>query len=545
MKTKRIILHLTIGILIATISNTISAQSLYSQINKFGKVIGSIDMFYVDSIDREKLIELAIERIVEELDPHSAYLTRKEVKEMNEPLQGGFEGIGIQFNVLYDTIFVINPISGGPSEKLGIRAGDRIVKINNENVAGIGISSSEVRDKLMGKKGTEVDVSIKRKGLVELLDFTITRDKIPIFSLDASYMVNDSIGYLKLNQFSLTSLDEIYDALNKFKKTDFQHLVLDLRNNGGGYLQVAIELADEFLEDQKLIVYTQGLNIPKREYHASRKGNFEIGKLVILIDEGSASASEIVSGAVQDWDRGVIIGRRSFGKGLVQRPINLPDTSMLKLTVAKYYTPTGRSIQKPYEIDNKEYAKDLINRYNHGELVNEDSIIFPDSLKFNTLVNNRIVYGGGGIMPDYFIPLDTTSTSDYYRKLVRQGTLNRFILSYVDDNRDALKQKYRSFKKYNKEFIVADDIMKQLTDNAYEKDSLEFNEEEYLNDVDDIKLLVKAYIARDLWNTSEFYQIINETDDGFNKAIEILQSPTKYNQLLTRSGRLETYLNKK
>ena len=366
-----------------------------------------------------------------------------------------------------------------------------------------------------------------------LLDFTITRDKIPIFSLDASYMINDSIGYIRLNQFSLTTINEFHEAINKFPKNSFKHLILDLRNNGGGYLNVAFELADEFLDENKLIVYTKGLNSPKRDYIASSSGNFKSGKLIILIDEGSASASEIVSGAVQDWDRGIIIGRRSFGKGLVQRPFSLPDGSMLKLTIARYYTPTGRLIQKPYEDGNsKEYAEELVERFNNGEMVNIDSIHFPDSLKFTTLVNKRIVYGGGGIMPDYFIPLDTNSNSEYYRKLIRQGIFNRFILSYVDENRKTLTKKYPDFNSFNTNFTVTEKITQDLIEFAYEREKLEYKEEEYAQDEENIKLLIKAYIARDLWNTSEFYEIINQDDAGYNRALEILEYPELYNLIL-------------
>lgn len=528
--------ELILGLFFLQLTFLLNSQSLNSEIFKIHKVLGYIDVFYVDTVNQEKLVEAAIIRMVEELDPHSAYLNKDEVQEMNEPLHGEFEGIGIQFNVLFDTIFVINPISGGPSEKVGIKAGDRIVKIEGENVAGIGITTTEVREKLMGPKGTKVNVSIKRRGLNDLLDFTIVRDKIPIFSLDASYIVTDSIGYIRLNQFSLTTMDEFRSAMKEFENTNFKHLILDLRNNGGGYLNVAYELADEFLSENKLIVYTQGLKSPKRDYISSSSGCFEEGRLIVLIDEGSASASEIVAGAVQDWDRGLIMGRRSFGKGLVQRPFNLPDGSMLKLTIARYYTPTGRLIQKPYEDGNiEDYAKELIDRYNNGELVNEDSIHFPDSLKYKTLVNRRIVYGGGGIMPDYFIPLDTNANSEYYRKLVRQGIFNRFILTYVDNNRKSLIKKYKDFETFKLEFEITDKILEELIDFAKEKDNLEYKEEEFNQDKENIKLLIKAYIARDIWNTSEFYEIINQNDEGFNKAFEIISHPKFYNQLILGS----------
>ncbi|MFC2087904.1 S41 family peptidase, partial [Bacteroidota bacterium] len=478
-----------------------------------------------------KITEDAIRKMVDNLDPHSAYLTKEEVKALNEPLQGNFEGIGIQFNVLNDTIFVINPISGGPSEKVGIKAGDKIVKIEDEIVAGTGITNQGVRNRLLGEKGTKVNVSIKRRGVNELLEFTITRDKIPIFSLDAAYLVNDSIAYIKLNQFSLTTIDEFHESFESLNPEKIAGLILDLRNNGGGYLKVAFELADQFLDDGKLIVYTHGLNSLRRDYISTSEGIFEKGKLVILIDEGSASASEIVSGAVQDWDRGLILGRRSFGKGLVQRPFNLPDGSMLKLTVAKYYTPTGRLIQKPYDMDKKDYDKDLSNRYNNGELVSEDSILFPDSLKYLTLSKKRVVFGGGGIMPDYFIPLDTSTSTDYFSKLIRRGVLSRFVLNYIDVNRKKILKKHETFEEFKEKFTVSQSLLKELTDFA-EQEDLELNEEEFEQSKNDISLLLKAYIARDLWNNSAFYEIYNETNEGYLQAVEIITDYKKYIQQL-------------
>jgi carboxyl-terminal processing protease len=512
-------------------------QKINTQVYKFANVIAFIEQFYVDTVNTSRLVEDAIRKMVSELDPHSDYLTPEEVKEMNEPLQGGFEGIGIQFNVLYDTIFVINPISGGPSEKVGILAGDRIIKINNENVAGIGISAKDVRKRLMGPKGTQVKVSIKRRGVNELLDFTITRDKIPIYSLDAAYKVNDSTLYIRLNQFSASTMEEIYSALTKLNPENKQiNVILDLRNNGGGLLNVAYELADEFLPNGKLIVYTKGLNSPKREYIATPKGRLTNGRLVVMVDEGSASASEIVSGAIQDWDRGVIIGRRTFGKGLVQRPFDLPDGSMLKLTVAKYYTPSGRLIQKYYqEGKTDEYEMDILNRFKRGELFSTDSINFPDSLKYTTLLNKRIVYGGGGIMPDYFVPLDTSSITNYYKKIIQQGILNRFVYNYIDNNRKSLQKEYPDFKKFNKKFVVTDGIIDELVDFAKNREKLEPNFDDINKDKEDIKLLIKAYIARDMWNTSEFYEIFNANDKAYLKAIEIINNPKIYYGFLQKT----------
>ncbi|UCH15205.1 MAG: S41 family peptidase, partial [Bacteroidales bacterium] len=434
MRNFKFIIYIWLILIIFTRHNSHS-QAIYEQALKFGRILEWIDRYYVDSVDQKELVEDAIIEMLKELDPHSSYLTKKEARETNEPLQGNFEGIGISFSILYDTIFVISPISGGPSEKVGIQAGDRIVKVEGKNVAGIGITNEDVFRLLRGEKNTKVTISILRRNVDELLDFTIIRDKIPIYSIDASYKVKDNIGYIKINRFSLTTITEFREAVEKLKTQNVNDLILDLSGNGGGYLDVAIKLADQFLDDEKLIVYTEGMNNPRREYLSTSKGVFETGNILIIIDEGSASASEIVSGAVQDWDRGIIIGRRSFGKGLVQRPLPLPDSSMVRLTVARYYTPTGRLIQKPYDMSKSEYDNDIINRYNNGELSHADSIHFPDSLKYNTLENSRIVYGGGGIMPDFFVPIDTSFYSDYYRDLMRRGILNRFTLKYIDNNR--------------------------------------------------------------------------------------------------------------
>lgn len=519
--------------LVICISLNAFGQNLKGQIDKLRLAITYINLFYVDSVNGDKLVNDAIKKILEELDPHSDFYTKEEAKEMDEPLVGGFEGIGIQFNVLYDTIFVVNTIPGGPSEKLGILAGDRIIKVDGENVAGIGITSNDVRKKLMGQKGTIVKVTILRKGEKKLLDFTITRDIIPIYSVDASYMINDSIGYIKLNQFSKTTMDEFRDSVLKFQSNgNFKNLILDLRNNTGGYLNVAVSLADEFLSQDEIVVFTKGLNSARRNYVATDQGLLEKGRLIVLIDEGSASASEILSGSIQDWDRGVIVGRRSFGKGLVQSQYEFPDGSRLKLTTARYYTPTGRLIQKPYNNGTKEYDHELIDRYNHGELVNADSIHFPDSLKYLTLVNKRIVYGGGGIMPDFFVPLDTTSASDYYKALFRQGILNRFVLKYIEQNRLELKNKYPQFSIFNENFIISDEILKQFTDFALLKENLKFDEAGFNKDKEDIRLYLKAYIARDLWQNNEFYKIVNPKDDTYKKALDIIQSPSEYNKLI-------------
>ena len=526
MNKLKLTLYTFVLFILSLLPNHIYAQYLSEDIFKLSRALGYISAYYVDSVDTKQIVEDAIINILKNLDPHSVYIPSDEVKEMNEPLEGNFEGIGIQFNVLNDTIYVISPISGGPSEKVGIRAGDRIVEIDGENVAIINISTQGVRDRLLGEKGTKVKVGIIRKGVKGLLYFTIVRDKIPIYSVDAAYLIND-IAYIKINRFALTTVDEYIEKWEMLKKQGANSIILDLRGNGGGYLEKAIELADQFLEKDQLIVYTQGLQSPKAESRASGNGLCKNEKLLILIDEGSASASEIVTGAVQDWDRGIVIGRRSFGKGLVQKPMFLPDGSMMRLTIARYYTPTGRLIQKSYDEGKEEYEKELYERYKHGEFLNEDSITLLDSLKYQTLKNNRTVYGGGGIMPDIFIPLDTTSVTDFYGKVIRQGVLNSFVLEYIDRNRKKLESGYLDFETYNNRFNVTDKLLNDLFDYAKEND-IPVADDEREKSKEDLRLLVKALIARDLWDMSEYYQIMNTRDKGFNKAVEIMLHWDKY-----------------
>lgn len=513
------------------IPSSTEAQVFSDESLKFSQALNWIGRYYVDSVNQSDLVETAIREMLHTLDPHSSYLTSEEVKEMSEPLQGNFEGIGVSFNILDDTIFVINPVPGGPSEKVGILAGDRIVKVEGENVAGIGISNTGVFQRLRGEKGTRVNVSISRRKVKGLLDFTITRDKIPIYSLDASYMIDDRTGYIKLNRFSFTTMDEFHAAISKLQDKGLQDLILDLSGNGGGYMDVAIKLADEFLADRKLIVYTEGNHNPQRKFYASPRGDFQDGRLVVLVDQSSASASEIVSGAVQDWDRAVIVGRRTFGKGLVQNPMLLLDSSMIRLTIARYYTPTGRLIQKSYEDGYKEYSKDLINRYNSGELTSDDKIHFPDSLRYRTLVSKRPVYGGGGIMPDYVVPLDTSYFSGYFNRLISTGTMNFFVLSYVDEHRTELSLDYPDFGKFRDQFQVSDKLMDELL--AYAKgQDLAFNKEDFKLSSDHIRLVLKAYMARDLWNTSEYFEVMNSWNQSVLKAMEVLGSQGMYQALL-------------
>ncbi len=510
-------------------------QIIYGQWNvealKLAQVMEKVSHFYVDSINESDLVEQTIVQMLHELDPHSSYLSKEDLEELNEQLEGEFEGIGVSFNVLEDTIYIIRAISGGPSERVGILAGDRIVKVDGDNVAGIGITTRDVQRLLKGEKGSSVNVAVKRRNNSELQDFTITRDKIPVNSLDAAYMVNSTIGYVKLARFSNTSIDEFVRAMESLEEQGMVDLILDLSGNGGGWLPVAVELSDHFLSGNKEIVRTEGSKVPDRNYYARRSGLFETGNLVVMIDGSSASASEIVSGAIQDWDRGVIVGRRSFGKGLVQQPFMLNDGSLIRLTVARYYTPTGRLIQKSYENGYEEYALDQIYRYNKGELSSADSIVFPESQKFKTLTLNRTVYGGGGIMPDYFVPLDTTSYSEYYRALVSRGILNRYVLQYVDDNRKEFQKKYQDFKAFNTAYKPSKAILDKLVSFAGEE-GLEYNEADWIVSENQISVLFKSFMARDLWGMEYFYEVYNSSDEVYIKAVEILENPSLLHQKL-------------
>jgi len=488
--------------------------------NKFGRALQFIKLFYVDTVNDEKLVESAIRGMLKDLDPHSVYMSKEEQIKANEPLQGSFNGIGVQFQILNDTIMVISPTTGGPSEKIGIIAGDRIVTIDGEDATGSKIDNNYVITKLRGDLGSSVKVGILRKYVDNILEFTIIRDKIPINSIDASFILTDKIGYIKLNRFSRTTMQEFNETYNKLKNDGMTSLILDLRGNSGGFLDVSISLSEEFLPKGKLIVYTEGNASPREDYISKKNGKFEKGKLIILIDEGSASASEIVAGALQDWDRAVIIGRRSFGKGLVQRPFDLPDGSIIRLTTAKYYTPSGRNIQKSYEGGTDDYNKDLVNRYNNGELTTADSIHFPDSLKFFTS-NNRVVYGGGGIMPDIFIPLDTTKASDYYTKLIRKGIFNQFTYDYVDKHRADLKIKYTDFEMFKNKFIVTDELLNDFYAFAEQKE-IPKDEEGINTSKEYIILQIKALIARNVWDFNAYIQMYSTIDDAIIKAIEVI-----------------------
>lgn len=521
-------------IISATVLNPVvltGQESVQKNQMKFGRLLRLVDGYYVDSANIDELTEKAIIHLLSELDPHSVYISKEEVDKMNEPLQGNFEGIGISFNIFKDTLLITSVIPGGPSEKVGLRAGDRIVEVDGKNIAGTGIKNSDVMEMLRGDKGTTVEISVLRRNLNELLNFTIIRDKIPIFSLDASYMLDDETGYIKLNKFSATTTEEFTNAMMELKKQNLQNLILDLRGNGGGYLKTAIEISDQFLDDNKLIVYTDGTNERRRDYRATSNGIFEAGNLVVLVDESSASASEIVSGAVQDWDRGLIIGRRSFGKGLVQKPYFLTDGSLVRLTTAHYYTPSGRNIQKPYENGVEEYKRDYLDRLSSGQLFSADSIQLDDSLKFKTLVNGRDVYGGGGVMPDIFIPMDTSSHYRYYNRLRRTNVVYNYVLDYVDQHRTELKNQYPEFEAFKNNFEVAQEMIDSIISEG-EKEGIEKDEESLTFTLPTMKKEIKALIARDIFSLNDYFKILYQDDEAILKALEVIENKEYYNNIL-------------
>ncbi len=510
-------------------------NSPFALSQKMAEILIYIDKQYVDDVDNNELANEAITRMLEKLDPHSVYIPKEEVDDANQRIDGSFVGIGIRFQILKDTLMVVATIPGGPSEKVGLLPGDKIISVEGIQVAGVGLKNSDVREKLMGELGTKVKVEVKRSASRKPLDFVITRDHIPLNSVDASYMITPTIGYIKLNSFSRSTTEELEKSIRELKKQGMRDLIFDLQGNGGGLLDQAQKVADQFLSGDKLIVYSEGKHQPRLELHAGDRSMFEKGRLIILTDEYTASASEIVSGAVQDWDRGMIVGRRTFGKGLVQRPIDLTDGSQIRLTIARYYTPAGRFIQKPYDnVD--DYRNDLLNRYEHGEFTSRDSIRLPDSLKEQTLVTKRTVYSGGGIMPDVFVPLDTLEYSDYYRAVSRNGSLNAFALEYVEKHRDDIREKYSDFDGYLKNFEVNKKILDDFV--AYvkkEHPDTEFSEKDLKTSERLIKLRIKANIAQDVWGYNEFFRIYNESNEVLEKAIEILENGTYNKQKLAQA----------
>jgi len=483
----------------------------------------AITNLYVDSVDEQKLVEDGIRGMLEKLDPHSSYSTAKEAKALTESLQGSFEGIGVQYNMVEDTLLVIQTITNGPSEKMGILAGDRIVSVNDTSIAGVKMAKEEIVRRLRGKKGTKVRLGVVRRGIPEPLLFVVTRDKIPVKTIDAAYMIRPGVGYIRIGSFGATTYKEMMAGLDSLQEQGMTDLILDLQDNGGGYMQAAIQIANEFLQRGDLIVYTEGRKVKKQEYSADGTGRMRSGRVVVLINEYSASAAEIVTGALQDQDRGQVVGRRSFGKGLVQRPIDFPDGAMMRLTIAHYYTPSGRCIQKPYtKGEGKEYAEDIEKRFKNGELYSADSIHFNDSLKYETLRMHRTVYGGGGIMPDFFVPLDTTIYTQFHRQLAAKGMIINASLKYVDDHRKELHSKYPSFAAFRDGFELPRSVVNDLASEAEKQKVFPKNDEEYNQSVTTISAQMKALIARDLWDMTEYFAIMNETNPIVKRGLQVL-----------------------
>lgn len=484
----------------------------------------AITNLYVDSVDEKKLAEDGIRGMIEQLDPHSSYSTAKETKEMNEPLQGSFEGIGVQFNMVKDTLLVIQPVVNGPSERVGILAGDRIVSVNDTAIAGVKMSKEDIMKRLRGAKGSKVRLGVVRRGIAGILKFTVVRDKIPVKTLDAAYMIRPHVGYIRIGSFGVTTYNEFMKAVETLKASGMKDLILDLQENGGGYLMAAVQIANEFLHNSDLIVYTQGRKVPRQDYCADGSGRLLDGKVFVLINEYTASAAEIVTGAIQDQDRGTVVGRRSFGKGLVQRPIDLPDGSMIRLTIAHYFTPSGRCIQKPYKKgDAIDYAMDIEKRFEHGELYSADSIHFADSLKYYTLRKHRVVYGGGGIMPDVFVPLDTTQYTKFLRQMAARSYIINANLKYIDVNRKQLKKQFATFNDFNARFEVPQSLIDDVVQ-AAEKDKIKPKDQQELQaTLPQLRRQLKALIARDLWDMSEYFQVINETNPILVKAVGLLK----------------------
>lgn len=509
------------------------SNSASRQQQKLLMVENIVNNLYVDNVDEEKIVENAVRGILENLDPHSSYSTKEETTSSQETMQGSFSGIGIQFNMQKDTLYVVQTIAGGPSEKVGILPGDRFIAVDDSIIAGRKLKNTDIMKRLRGPKGTKVNIKVKRGSNAELLEFRITRDDIPLNSIDAVYMADGKTGYIRLSRFAATSYKEFKDAITKLKKQGMQQLILDLTDNGGGYMQIAAQIANEMLNRGNLIVYTQGRKSPRQNLNADGSGTFRTQKVVVMINQFSASASEILSGAVQDWDRGVVVGRRSFGKGLVQREFLLPDSSSFRLTIARYYTPSGRNIQKPYvKGDREDYDKDIIDRYNHGELQSADSIHFADSLKHTTLRLHRTVYGGGGIMPDVFVPLDTTQYTDYHRRLVAKGIIPQFALRYVDKNRADLKAQYPDAQKFIKEFTVSDEMLNNLVD-AGKAEKVDFDKQQFNQSKEMLRTFVKAAIANDLFSTGAYFQIVNEQNDIYKEALCIINDDARYRKIIS------------
>ena len=523
-------------LLLAAIAQFASAEE-FTPAQKLRMAEYAIEKFYVDDVNSSELVENAIKGMLEHLDPHSSYTDPEETSEMTEQLDGEFEGIGIQFQMKEDTLYVIQTIAGGPSERVGILAGDRIVMVNDTAIAGVKMKQRDIMKRLRGKKGTMVEVLVKRGN--ENISFRIKRDKIPVTSIDAAYMIAPGVGYIRLSRFGEKSYQEFMEKVKLLKKQGMERLIFDLSDNGGGYLNSATQLANEFLSAGNLIVYTEGRRSSRHATNATGFGSLKDMKIAVVVNQYSASASEIFSGAIQDWDRGVVVGRRTFGKGLVQRPFPFADGSLIRLTIARYYTPSGRCIQKPYDKGNDAYARDIIDRYNNGELTSADSIHFPDSLRYTTLRSKRVIYGGGGIMPDRFVPFDTTQYTKYYRSLVAKGVINTFSVNYVDKNRKQLKRQYKTEEDFCSRFSVSDDMVEELTQLGL-REKVEINKEELKTSAPLIRRVLKSMIARDLWTMDAYFRVYNEENDIVQEALRIISDDALYDRVLNEGATRNT-----
>lgn len=519
---------------------------MYQQ--KMGTFLNLLDNYYVEDVNIDSLVEIGIREILKSLDPHSVYMDATETKKANEPLEGNFEGVGVQFQIYQDTIQIVHVIEGGPSKKVGIQDGDKIIFVDTANVAGVGITNDGVFKKLRGKKGTHVTVKIKRYGEKDLLEFEIIRDKIPIYAIEAKYMATPVIGYVKLSRFSANATEETQQAIDSLKKAGAKKIILDLTDNGGGYLNQAHALSDLFLDNGKLVVYSSGRSQPRIDLNATDAGDFEKGDLVIMVNQNTASASEIVSGAVQDWDRGIIVGRRTYGKGLVQKGYSLPDMSMVRLTMAHYYTPSGRNIQKSYAKGIEKYHEDIEDRYESGELFDEKKLKLTDSTQYFT-ANKRVVYGGGGITPDIFVPMDTLWNSKYYQKLVRTGSFNQFTLVYINDNRVAMQKKYPTAEAFIKNFSIDDSLLQKFYAFAKDKKAEPDSAEVWSQSIPTIKSQLKGLIGQDLFNSSVYWQVtnlqnpiyvraLNAFTDGSFQKYKIAEETTEKKKSTKKTGKL-------
>ena len=521
------------GLLLSMSMATVAQRAMPQAMQKLLNAEYAISSLYVDSVSEDKLVEDAIKGMLESLDPHSSYTDAKETKELEEPLQGEFSGVGIQFNMNKDTLYVIQTVPGGPSERVGVLAGDRIIMVNDTTIAGVKMRNSDILKRLRGKKGTQVTIKVKRAGVPELITFRITRDNIPLHSIDAKYMLDERTGYLRISRFGAKTHEEMMDALKQLSKQGMTQLVMDLSDNGGGYLNAAIDMCNEFLERGQLMVYTEGDHAPRNEANANGWGEYKDLPMVVIVNQYSASAAEIFAGAMQDWDRAVVVGRRTFGKGLVQRPFKFDDGSMMRLTVARYYTPSGRCIQKPYNRgDKKAYEHELLDRYNEGEYYCLDSIQFNDTLRYTTRINRRTIYGGGGVMPDVFVPVDTSEYSTYYRDLSAKGILNQYAIKYVDKHRKSIVKEFKTLEAYDRGFTVSDAMMSDFIAMG-EQDSIKYDEAKYRTSQQLLKDIIKGLIARDVYGDQSAYNvIINHRNKDVQAAVAVLNDRQRFERLL-------------